>query len=115
MQVQPAHGAGVRVDAGHGASISRDQVKTIAQVTDRSVAWVKGLLVADGTRLDELVAELARYRPGVLRCAPEVAMLRVSGVLHLADTDLALDNLAAALPIQVIRRTRYWVTVSGPA
>ncbi|NWE41190.1 FecR domain-containing protein [Pseudomonas yamanorum] len=115
VQVQPEHGAGVRVDAGHGASISRNQVKPIAQVTDRSVAWVKGLLVADGTRLDELVAELARYRPGVLRCAPEVAMLRVSGVLHLADTDLALDNLAAALPIQVIRRTRYWVTVSAPA
>jgi len=47
----------------------------------------------------------------VLRCAPEVAMLRVSGVLHLDNTDMALDNLAAALPVQVVRRTRYWVTV----
>ncbi|MDF3202908.1 FecR domain-containing protein [Pseudomonas sp. 1912-s] len=115
VHVQPAHGAGVRVEAGQGTTISRDQVQPVTQVTDRNVAWVKGLLVADATRLDELVAELARYRPGVLRCAPEVAMLRVSGVLHLNNTDLALDNLAAALPIRVVRRTRYWVTVSAPA
>ncbi|MGC6370882.1 FecR domain-containing protein [Pseudomonas sp. K2I15] len=111
VQVQPDQGTGVRVDAGQGAMISRDKVQPAAAVTDRSVAWVKGLLMADGTRLDELIAELARYRPGVLRCAPEVAMLRVSGVLHLDNTDMALDNLAAALPVQVVRRTRYWVTV----
>ncbi|MDY7532675.1 FecR domain-containing protein [Pseudomonas sp. Bout1] len=115
VQARPDHGAGKRVDAGQGATVSRDKVQPTAAVTDRNVAWVKGLLMADGMRLDELVAELARYRPGVLRCAPEVAMLRVSGVLHLNNTDLALDNLAAALPVQVVRRTRYWVTVRAPA
>jgi transmembrane sensor len=115
VQVQPEQGAVARVEAGQGATVSRDKVQPTAAVTDRSIAWVKGLLLADGTRLDELITELARYRPGVLRCAPEVAMLRVSGVLHLENTDLALDNLAAALPIQVVKRTRYWVTVSAPA
>ncbi|MDY0831562.1 FecR domain-containing protein [Pseudomonas sp. SED1] len=115
VQVQPEHGAVARVEAGQGATVSRDKAQSTAAVTDRSIAWVKGLLMADGTRLDELITELARYRPGVLRCAPEVAMLRVSGVLHLENTDLALDNLAAALPIQVVKRTRYWVTVSAPA
>jgi transmembrane sensor len=115
VRVQPDHGPAARVEAGQGATVSRDKVQPTAAVTDRSIAWVKGLLIADGTRLDELIAELARYRPGVLRCAPEVATLRVSGVLHLENTDLALNNLAAALPIQVVRRTRYWVTVSAPA
>jgi len=60
------------------------------------------------------VAELARHRPGVLRCSPEVAGLRVSGALSLRDTDAALHALADRLPIAVRRLTRYWVSV-GPA
>jgi transmembrane sensor len=35
----------------------------------------KGVLVADNLRLDELLAELARYRPGLLRCDAAVAGL----------------------------------------
>jgi len=45
------------------------------------------VLYADDMELGAFIAELARYRPGVLRCAPEVAGLRISGAFQLADTD----------------------------
>ena len=48
-------------------------------------------------------------RPAALR--PAVADLRVSGVFPLHDTDRALHNLERGLPVAVVYRTRYWVTV----
>ena len=72
---------------------------------------MRGLLPADRMRLNTLLAELSRYRPGVLRCSDAVAGLRVTGSFQLDDTDAALALLAQALPVRIERRTRYWVTV----
>ena len=64
-------------------------------------------------RLGHFIAELSRYRPGLLRCASEVAELRISGVYPLADSDAVLDALTQSLPVSINRRSRYWVTVSA--
>ena len=72
-----------------------------------------GTLLAKDMPLGEVIAELARYRPGVLRCDPAVAGMPVSGALSLTDTDAALDLLARSLPLRIERRTRYWVSF-GP-
>ena len=74
-------------------------------------AWLRGILPAERMRLDRLLAELSRYRPGVLRCSEQVAALRVTGSFELDDTDAALALVARALPVRIERRTRYWVTV----
>ncbi|NQD80860.1 iron dicitrate transport regulator FecR, partial [Pseudomonas sp. CrR14] len=55
--------------------------------------------------------ELARHRPGVLRCDPAVAKLPLTGVFPLADTDRVLAALQQSLPVEMQRVTRYWVTV----
>jgi transmembrane sensor len=68
-------------------------------------------LIAENMPVGEFVAELARYRPGLLRCDPAVADLRVTGVFSLRGTDRALTNLTLALPLAAVYRTRYWVTV----
>lgn len=73
--------------------------------------WTQGVLHADRMRLDDFCAELARYRTGVIRCTPEVAHLRISGMFQLRDTDYVLTMLASTLPVQVVLRTRFWVTV----
>jgi transmembrane sensor len=62
-------------------------------------------------RLDAFVAELGRYRHGLLRCDPAVAGLRLTGAFQLADTEAVLHNLAQLLPVQLLYRTRYWVTL----
>jgi len=117
VDVRPVHAPGiaVRIDAGQGASFSASAVQTPALVLESAAAWVRGLLVADGMRLDALIAELARYRPGLLRCDPAVGHLKVSGVFSVRDTDRALHNLTRVLPVNVVSRTRYWVTVTAAA
>lgn len=67
------------------------------------------ILVAE---LGDVIDELARYRPGVLRCDQASARLRVSGTFRLDSTDAVLANLQATLPIQVKYFTRYWVSVN---
>lgn len=74
-------------------------------------AWIRGILPAERMRLDQLLAELSRYRPGFLRCSEAVAGLRVTGSFQLDDTNAALALIARTLPVRIERRTPYWVTV----
>ena len=103
----------VRIATGQGAVYSADIVQSGAPASASAAAWIKGVLVADNMRLDDLLAELSRYRPGLLRCDPAVVSLSVNGVFPLRDTDRALHNLALALPVRILARTRYWVTVQA--
>ncbi|RCL23613.1 iron dicitrate transport regulator FecR [Pseudomonas sp. AFG_SD02_1510_Pfu_092] len=75
--------------------------------------WTEGVLSVQQMPLGEFVAELARYRPGLLRCAPAVANLRVSGTYQLADTGQILHLLGRSLPVRVEYRTRYWVSIGA--
>lgn len=111
---RPAHAAPLRIDAGQRGSFTLARAGALAPVDDSAALWEQGMLVVRDQRLADVVAELARHRPGFLRCDPEVADLRVSGALSLRDTDAALRALAERLPIAVQRLTRYWVSV-GPA
>ncbi|PHV39386.1 FecR domain-containing protein [Janthinobacterium sp. BJB304] len=115
VEIRLAHAPGnaVGVATGYSAIFSADIVQSAAPVPASAAAWSKGVLVADNMRLDALIAELARYRPGLLRCDPAVASLSVNGVFPLRDTDRALHNLALALPVQIVARTRYWVTLQA--
>lgn len=74
-------------------------------------AWKDGILVVDNRPLSEVVAEIARYRPGHLSVDPRVAGLRVTGTLPLADTDQALLALTAAVPVDVVSTTRWWTRI----
>lgn len=105
--------APVRLQAGQRAGYTRHAVQAVTGVENSAAAWTQGSLVAERMRLDALLAELGRYRHGVLRCDAAVAGLRVTGVFSLRDTDRSLANLAASLPVQVRYRMRYWVGV-GP-
>ncbi|TFY86461.1 DUF4880 domain-containing protein [Pseudomonas kairouanensis] len=75
-------------------------------------AWSDGVISAQNMRLDDFLAELGRYRNGLLRCSEAVAGLRVSGTYQLDDTDRVLGLLAHSLNVDVTYRSRYWVTVS---
>lgn len=75
--------------------------------------WTDGVLSVQQMPLSEFTAELSRYRPGLLRCAPEVADLKVSGTYQLADTEQILQLLARSLPLRIDYRTRYWVSIGA--
>ncbi|THF66616.1 DUF4880 domain-containing protein [Pseudothauera nasutitermitis] len=114
VEATPAAGTGARiVQAGERVLLDAAGVSEPAAHRGElaEAGWARGVLYADDMRLDAFLAELARHRPGILRCAPEVAGLRISGAFQLADTDHVLDSVAATLPVRVQRRTRYWVSV----
>lgn len=77
-------------------------------------SWADGLLSGRNMRLDDVLAELGRYRHGRIDCDPAVADLRISGAYRINDTDRTLRFLEQALPIRVSYFTRYWVRV-GPS
>ncbi|MDR0226828.1 MAG: FecR domain-containing protein [Burkholderiaceae bacterium] len=113
VAVAPLQGPSVRVQAGQWADWGQASAQAGALAPQADAAWVRGLLVAERMRLDDFVAELSRYRRGVLRCDPAVAGQIVSGVFSLDDTDATLASLQGALPVRVHRRTRWWVTVGS--
>ncbi|MCY1306948.1 Protein FecR [compost metagenome] len=71
--------------------------------------------MAERQPLGQFLAELARHRPGLLRCSDDVAELLLTGVFPLADTDSILAALERSLPVRVSYRTRYWVSVQRRA
>lgn len=99
------------VDAGKQASFNNDS-GTLQTIDPHADAWTTGVLYAEKMRLAEFITEVARYRPGILRCDPAVADLRVSGAFQLRDTDAVIKALVASLPIRATLVTRYWVTIS---
>lgn len=76
-------------------------------------SWSDGVISARNMRLSDFIVELSRYRPGVLRCAAEVADRRVSGTFQLADNDQVLALVAQSLRLRIDYRTRYWVTLTA--
>ena len=111
VEVRPAEGRPRIVQAGWQASFDASAAGVPQPLAPRADAWLKGLLYADDTPLADVLAQLARYRHGVVRCDPAVARLRVSGVYQLHDTDRQLSLLQASLPIRVRRHSRFWISV----
>ena len=113
VEIRPA-GADrtIRLDAGQSALFNRDGLVGEARPLDAAAAlWERGLFLAQNLPMSTLLAEIGRYRRGILRCHPQLAQLRVSGAFSVTDTDATLRLLERTLPVRVNALTRYWVTV----
>lgn len=104
----------LRIDAGEQASFAADAAGPVAPADPRAADWREGRLFVREMRLVDFAAELGRHRPGLLRCDPAVGEQRISGAFELADTDAILASLPEALPVKVVYRSRYWVTLTTP-
>ncbi|WP_350283513.1 FecR domain-containing protein [Nitrosomonas sp.] len=113
VEIAPTGGFTRTLQAGEQASFNVTEASQPAPVENNATLWEQGMLLARNMRLGDVITEMARYRPGVLRCDPAVAELRVSGAISLTDTDAGLALLASELPLRIERYTRYWVMV-GP-
>ncbi|MFF7706274.1 FecR domain-containing protein [Pseudomonas sp. NPDC007930] len=112
VAARPAHLATEQViNQGQQVLMHKGALSAPSSLPANSDAWTRGMLVVDNIRLADLLEQLARYRSGVLRAAPEVADLRITGSFPLHDTDLALRALQPTLPVRIEQRTPWWVTV----
>lgn len=102
------------VQAGESRWLAEDRTEPADLQGFEPDGWSEGVIAGKDLRLADVLDELSRYRSGRIVCDPRVADLRVSGVLHVGDTDQALRFLAQTQPVSVSRRTGLWITV-GPA
>lgn len=101
------------VETGQRVRLTRNGIGPVEAADPVGAAWTRGRLVADHMLLGELVAELGRYRHGVLTVAPEVADLPVMGTYPLDDIDHAFVMLEQALPIRVRRVLPGWIRIES--
>jgi len=104
-------GERVRLEAG---GLSPTEAVDTASVAD---AWAHHQLVVGGRPLPEVLDELDRHRPGLIRYdRRRIEHLRVSAVLPLDDPDRALALLSASFPQLRLRTlTPYLLWVDAPA
>lgn len=112
VDIQPVRGTTpVRLNAGQTVRFDSRTVLTPLPLTAGSGDWTQGVLRVERMPLSAFVQELNRYRPGWVRCDIGVGDLLISGAFQLRDTDLILSAVTRALPVNVVYRTRYWVTL----
>lgn len=92
---------------GLGASIQASDLRS-------QTAWQRGRLVFDGKPLGDVVAEMQRYRPGLIVISDErLRALPVTGVFETGDGEALVEAVAAILPVRVTRLP--WLAVIRPA
>lgn len=99
------------LQAGQRVTLRAGRIQSTQSFDTAALGWRDGVLMVNDQLLGDFLRELDRYRPGILRWSPALESLRVTGSFRLADTDQILDLLAASLPVEVHKRTRYWVTL----
>ena len=113
LRITPHAAPARELEAGRGLWFHAHGLGPERAADLNSIAWSHARLIAEGQPLGAFLERLGRYRPGVIRCADEVAALRITGVFPLTDSDQVLATLQQTLPIQVQYLTRYWVTVKA--
>lgn len=103
--------APILLQGGEQTTFTASDVGGVSANGPHTDDWSRGVLYASNMRLLDFTHELGRYRRGILCCDTAVAELRISGVFQVRDTTPVLDSLSQVLPVDVLYRTRYWVTL----
>lgn len=111
VQLQPSSGLALILNQGQQIRLQASGAGAVRAFDNSMPSWRDGVLMAQNQPLGDFLRELSRYRPGVLRWDPELEALRITGSFRLDNTDQVLSLLAASLPIDVQKRTRFWVSL----
>lgn len=95
---------------GPSAGLQAVQPANLTSLT----AWQRGQLVFDGRPLGDVVADMQRYRRGLILISDaRLRALPVTGVFATDDSEGLVEAIAASLPVRVLRLPL--VTVIRPA
>ncbi|ATE60684.1 FecR domain-containing protein [Thauera sinica] len=103
------------VAAGEYALLGPRAVESQGRADLARSGLARGVLVADGLRLDELLAELGRWHPLAIGCMPDVGALRVVGTYPLQEPERVLAALEASLPVRIERGRHAILIAARPA
>lgn len=114
VRIEPAEGGEGAADTlaeGRSARFDSRRIHPETLPPRAITAWEDGFIEVHDRPLEEVVAALRPYRPGLLRLSPDAARLRVTGSFPLDDSERTLAALAETLPIAIRRRTDYWIAI----
>ena len=109
VELRSLSGESAVLGSGEAAQVDAAGLQRLAADQMPSTEWQRGWLVVQQRPLHEVIAQLQRYRHGLLRVSPEAAQIQVQGVFPLDDIERALTGLAETLPIRV-QRFGSWLT-----
>ncbi len=114
VRVDPAQSRhGGVLTAGQQARFDAHQLAPATPADPAREAWRRGILIADGITLAEVVHELRAYHAGHIALAPEVAGLPVFGSYPAEDPVRTLRMLASVMPLRISQPLSWWIGV-GP-
>lgn len=98
-----ANGESRLVPAGYRLDFSRTGLAgMVAEDVERAASWQRGALVFRKTALEDVVAEINRYRRGQIVIAnPQLASRRVDGTFYLTRLDDIPSQLQSAFNVRV--------------
>lgn len=113
VSIRPLQDRPLAVPAGMQVAFDARAAASYGPVDEDALAWRRGSLVVHDWPLAKVVAEIGRYRAGVVGCSAAVADLRVTGAFPTRDTDRAIAALTKAFPVRAVFVTRYWVRLEA--
>jgi transmembrane sensor len=106
VRVRPPQAESIDLSPGQQL-VANGSTVTVRQLDDaslqRTLAWRQGLVIFAGTRLDEALAQLARYHGRSFHAAPEIAGHGVGGRFSLDDLDGFFGGIEESLKVKVRR------------
>lgn len=106
--VTAASGQVSQVKEGYGLLFDGQGPLARQTVHETDAAWTQGMIIARGMPLSDFLDQVRRYHPGLIRSAPELGRLKVSGTYPIGSLDPILAALAANLPLEVVRVAPFW-------
>lgn len=102
VNVAPKGGQGMVLTGGHRIDVAtRTGATTIRSLDAASVgSWSDGRLVYTNTPLSLVAVDLSRYAGRAVSVDPEIADMRLSGVLTIGDGSRLVGQIEALLPVK---------------
>ncbi len=99
------------IPAGRQARLTRQGVAALQPAEAARDAWSRGILIADGTPLGDVVRELDRYFGGWIQLDAKAAALPVYGSYPALDPRRTLAMLASVMPLEVHEPVPGWLRI----
>lgn len=99
------------VATGQTLSYSGDLLGPVSKIDlEIASAWRKGKLVFEDRPLRQVLSDVNRYRPGIIRATSDRLLnMRVSGIFDVSNPDGVLDAIRQSLPVKSFSLSPYLV------
>lgn len=112
VELRPKQGVQLlRLKATQQAVFDINSIMPIQHLLTTKPLWLEHKIQANGSKLTDFIAELARYRRGVISVEPQLAKYKVTGTFSTKDTDKTLRHLSEILPIEIHYRLPFWLSI----